>query len=86
MIWNAVDPKPVESAVVYPFKGLALCVRATIDIKTEKKRAYISLRIVEPTRLDSNWSLNVRYDAKSSGRYDDPHSKQFYIFSIYLTF
>ena len=49
-----------------------------MDDKSEKNRMIIDLRIVEPTRLNSKWSLNARFGSISSnGRYIDILSKQF---------
>ena len=79
MLWNAVDPEPIESGVFYPFNGLALRVRATIESESEEKQMLISLRIVDPTLFYSEWSLNLRFDSKMfSDQYaSKPFSKQF---------
>ena len=47
--------------------------------KYEKKRMHIYLRIVEPTPLNSKWSLNARYQANKYDERDpsEPFSEQF---------
>ena len=85
-IWNAVDPAPIESEVVYPLKGLALRVRASMISKPEKKQMKIDLRIVEPTRLNSKWSLNARYGpTASTDRYFGHLSKQFLLIYYFIS-
>ena len=78
VLWNAVDPEPIVSGVFYPFNGLALRVRATIELESGEKRLAIDLHIVEPTRLNSKWSFNARFGSiLSTIRHIDPLSEQF---------
>ena len=88
VLWNAVDPKPIESEVVHPFNGLALRVRATMKNDSKNKRISMDLRIVERTSLNSNWSFHSRFGAlQLTGNYNDAiYGEQHFQFTVISTY